>query len=110
VPSVSVLAEPSVAVVDRVVLRRGTRAVAQAYLEFLYSPEGQEIAARNYFRPRDEEVAAKYAAQFVDLELVDIGHFGGWAAAHQMHFATGGVFDQIMADVGPGNDAADAGQ
>ena len=98
VPSVSVLAEPSVAVVDRVVLRRGTRAVAQAYLEFLYTPEGQEIAARNFYRPRDQAVAAKYADQFADLKLVDIDHFGGWKVVHQAHFATGGIFDQITAD------------
>jgi sulfate transport system substrate-binding protein len=98
VPSVSVLAEPSVAVVDRVVLRRGTRAVAQAYLEFLYTPEGQEIAAQNFYRPRDKAVAAKYASQFADLSLVDIDHFGGWKVAHQTHFATGGIFDQITAN------------
>jgi sulfate transport system substrate-binding protein len=97
VPSVSVLAEPSVAVVDRVVLRRGTRAVAQAYLEFLYTPEGQEIAARNFYRPRDKAVAEKYASQFADLELVDIEHFGGWKVVQQTHFASGGVFDQITA-------------
>ncbi len=71
VPSISVLAEPSVAVVDKVVLRRGTRAVAQAYLEFLYTPEGQEIAAQNFYRPRDAAVAAKYASQFAQVELVD---------------------------------------
>ena len=95
VPSVSVLAEPSVAVVDKVVLRRGTRAVAQAYLEFLYTPEGQEIAARHFYRPRDAAVAAKYAAQFAPVELVGIDHFGGWKLAQKTHFATGGVFDQI---------------
>ena len=95
VPSVSILAEPSVAVIDRVVLRRGTRALAQAYLEFLYTPEGQEIAAKNYYRPRDPNVAAKYAAQFDQLDLVEIGHFGGWGLAQKTHFATGGVFDQI---------------
>lgn len=98
VPSISVLAEPSVAVVDKVVLRRGTRAVAQAYLEFLYTPEGQEIAAKNFYRPRDEEVARKYAAQFGQVELVDIGHFGGWKHAHQQHFASGALFDRITAD------------
>jgi sulfate/thiosulfate-binding protein len=95
VPSVSVLAEPSVAVVDKVVLRRGTRAVAQAYLEFLYTPEGQEIAARNFYRPRDTAVAAKYASQFAQVELVNIAHFGGWKLAQKEHFATGGMFDQI---------------
>ena len=97
VPSVSVLAEPSVAVVDKVVLRRGTRAVAQAYLEFLYTPEGQEIAAKHFYRPRDPAVLAKYANQFDKVELVGIDHFGGWKAAQKMHFATGGVFDQITA-------------
>jgi sulfate transport system substrate-binding protein len=97
VPSVSVLAEPSVAVVDKVVLRRGTRAVAQAYLEFLYTPEAQEIAARNFYRPRDAAVAAKYASQFAQIELVGIEHFGGWKVAQKQHFATGGIFDQITA-------------
>jgi sulfate/thiosulfate-binding protein len=97
VPSVSVLAEPSVAVVDKVVLRRGTREVAQAYLEYLYSPEGQEIAARHFYRPRDPAIAVKYATQFADLELVSIEHFGGWAAARQTHFASGAIFDQITA-------------
>jgi sulfate/thiosulfate transport system substrate-binding protein len=95
VPSVSILAEPSVAVVDKVVLRRGTRDVAEAYLAFLYTPEGQEIAARHYFRPRNAAVAAKYAAQFDAVELVSIGDFGGWKQAQKEHFATGGVFDQI---------------
>jgi sulfate/thiosulfate-binding protein len=95
VPSVSVLAEPSVAVVDKVVLRRGTRAPAQAYLEFLYTPEGQEIAAKHYYRPRDAAVAAKYAAQFDQIELVSIDHFGGWKLVQKAHFATGGIFDQI---------------
>jgi len=95
VPSISVLAEPSVAVVDKVVLRRGTRAAAQAYLEFLYTAEGQEIAARHYYRPRDAAIAKKYAAQFADVELVGIDHFGGWKLAQKTHFATGGIFDQI---------------
>jgi sulfate/thiosulfate transport system substrate-binding protein len=98
VPSVSVLAEPSVAVVDKVVLRRGTREVAQAYLEFLYRPEGQEIAAKNFYRPRDPAIAAKYAKQFAQVELVGIDHFGGWKLAQKTHFATGGVFDQITAE------------
>jgi sulfate transport system substrate-binding protein len=96
VPSISVLAEPSVAVVDKVVLRRGTRAVAQAYLEFLYSPEGQEIAARHFYRPRDAAIAAKYASQFAQVELVTVGHFGGWKLAQKEHFDTGAIFDQIM--------------
>jgi sulfate/thiosulfate transport system substrate-binding protein len=95
VPSISVLAEPSVAVVDKVVLRRGTRVVAEAYLQFLYSPEGQEIAAKNFYRPRDSAVAAKYASQFAQVELVTIDHFGGWKLVQNEHFATGGVFDQI---------------
>jgi sulfate/thiosulfate-binding protein len=95
VPSISMLAEPSVAVVDKVVLRRGTRAVAEAYLQFLYTPEGQEIAAQNFYRPRDEAVAAKYAHQFAKVDLVTIEHFGGWAVAQKQHFANGGLFDQI---------------
>jgi sulfate transport system substrate-binding protein len=95
VPTVSILAEPSVAVVDKVVLRRGTRAVAEAYLQFLYTPEGQEIAARNFYRPRDAAVAARYAAQFDQVELVTIEEFGGWKLAQKEHFASGGVFDQL---------------
>jgi sulfate/thiosulfate transport system substrate-binding protein len=102
VPSVSVLAEPSVAVVDKVVLRRGTRAVAQAYLEFLYTPEGQEIVAQNDYRPRDAAVAAKYANRFAQVELIGIDHFGGWKLAQKTHFATGGIFDQITASKAPG--------
>jgi sulfate/thiosulfate transport system substrate-binding protein len=97
VPSVSVLAEPSVAVVDKVVLRRGTRALAQAYLEFLYTPEGQEIAARHFYRPRDPAIMEKYKAQFDDIDLVGIDHFGGWKTAQKKHFATGGIFDEITA-------------
>jgi sulfate/thiosulfate-binding protein len=95
VPSISVLAEPSVAVVDKVVLRRGTRVLAEAYLQFLYSPEGQEIAAKNFYRPRDTAVATKYASQFAQVELVTIDHFGGWKLVQNEHFATGGIFDQI---------------
>jgi sulfate/thiosulfate transport system substrate-binding protein len=101
VPSISVLAEPSVAVVDKVVLRRGTREVAQAYLEFLYTPEGQEIAAKNFYRPRNEQVAARYADQFAKVELVGIDHFGGWKLTQKTHFATGGIFDQITATPKP---------
>ena len=97
VPSISVLAEPSVAVVDKVVLRRGTRAVAEAYLEFLYTPEGQEIAAQNFYRPRDPAISAKYASQFAQVELVGIDHFGGWKLAQKQHFVSGGVFDQVTA-------------
>ena len=96
VPSVSILAEPSVAVVDKVVDRRGTRAIARAYLEYLYSPEGQEIAARNHYRPRDSQVAAKYAGTFANVKLFTIDQaFGGWDAAQKTHFADGGTFDQI---------------
>jgi sulfate/thiosulfate-binding protein len=97
VPTVSVLAEPPVAVVDKVVLRRGTREVAQAYLQYLYSKEGQEIVAKNYYRPRDPEVAAKYAAQHPKLSLVTIADFGGWSKVQATHFGDGGVFDQIYA-------------
>jgi sulfate/thiosulfate transport system substrate-binding protein len=96
VPSVSILAEPSVAVVDKVVDRRGTRAVARAYLEYLYSPEGQEIAARNHYRPRDQKVAAKYAGTFAKVKLFTIDQaFGGWDNAQKTHFADGGTFDQV---------------
>ena len=95
VPTVSILAEPPVAVVDRVALRRGTREVATAYLQYLYSKEGQEIVARNYYRPRDPEIAAKYAARYPKLNLVTIADFGGWAKAQADHFSEGGIFDQI---------------
>jgi len=96
VPSQSILAEPPVAVVDKNVDRKGTRAVAQAYLEYLYSPEGQEIAAKHYYRPRLESVAKKYAAQFPKLKLITVdGVFGGWRNAQAKFFADGGVFDQI---------------
>ena len=97
VPSLSILAEPPVAVVDKVVLRRGTREVATEYLKYLYSPEGQEIIAKNYYRPIDEQVAAKHAGQFPKIKLVTIADFGGWAKAQKTHFADGGVFDQIYA-------------
>ena len=97
VPTVSILAEPPVAVVDKVVLRRGTREVAAAYLQYLYSKEGQEIVARNYYRPRDPEIAAKYAERYPKLNLVTIAEFGGWGKAQQEHFREGGVFDQIYA-------------
>ncbi len=97
VPSVSILAEPPVAVVDRVALRHGTRELAQAYLEYLYSKEGQEIIARHFYRPRDPEVAARYAAQFPALKLATIADFGGWDAAQRTHFADGGMFDRIYA-------------
>jgi sulfate transport system substrate-binding protein len=97
IPSVSILAEPSVAVVDKVVLRRGTRTVAEEYLKYLYTPEGQEIAARNYYRPRNPQVAAKHAELFPKLDLVTIKDFGGWAKAQKEHFGEGGTFDQIQA-------------
>jgi sulfate/thiosulfate-binding protein len=97
VPSLSILAEPPVAVVDKVVLRRGTREVATEYLKYLYSPEGQEIIARNFYRPIDQAVAAKYAKTFPQLSLVTIKDFGGWGQAQKVHFADGGVFDQIYA-------------
>ncbi|MFO1060582.1 MAG: sulfate ABC transporter substrate-binding protein [Dongiaceae bacterium] len=96
VPSVSILAEPPVAVVDKVVDKHGTRKVAEAYLKYLYSPEGQEIAARNYYRPRLSEVAARYASQFPQIPLFTVDEvFGGWQKAQKTHFADGGVFDQI---------------
>ncbi|HYD42203.1 MAG TPA: sulfate ABC transporter substrate-binding protein [Anaeromyxobacter sp.] len=95
-PRRSILAEPPVAVVDKVVDRRGTRAVAQAYLEFLYGPEGQELAARHSYRPRDPKVAARHGAQLPKVELVTVDQrFGGWKKAQATHFADGGVFDQI---------------
>jgi len=94
-PSVSILAEPPVAVVDKVADKHKTAAVARAYLDYLYSPEGQEIAAKHYFRPTDSAVAAKYAAQFPKIELFSIRAFGGWAKAQPAHFGDGGVFDQI---------------
>jgi len=95
IPSISILAEPSVAVVDKVVLRKGTRNVAEEYLKYLYTPEGQEIAARNYYRPRNPEVAAKHQELFPKLDLVTIKDFGGWAKAQKEHFSEGGVFDQV---------------
>lgn len=95
-PSLSILAEPPVAVVDKVVDRKNTRGVAEAYLRFLYTPQGQEIIARNFYRPRDAAVAAKYAGQFPKLPLVTIdGNFGGWRKAQATFFADGGVFDQV---------------
>jgi len=96
-PSMSILAEPSVAVVDKVVLRRGTREVAQAYLEHLYSPEGQEIIARNHYRPRDPAVVAEHQADYPALKMVTIADFGGWSKVQKEHFADGGIFDQIYA-------------
>ena len=95
VPSISILAEPSVAVVDKVVLRRGTREVATEYLKYLYTREGQEIIAKNYYRPRDPEVAAKYASQYPKLNLVTIKDFGGWEKARVAHFSDTGTFTQV---------------
>jgi sulfate/thiosulfate-binding protein len=96
VPSRSVLAEPPVALVDRVVEKHGTRRAAEAYLHFLYSREGQEIAAQHDFRPRDSAIAARYADRFPQIELVGIDAFGGWREAQKKHFAEGGVFDQVF--------------
>lgn len=95
VPSLSILAEPSVAVVDKYADAHGTRAVAEAYLNHLYSKEGQEIAAKNYYRPRDAEVAAKYAKVFPKIDLISIEDFGGWSKAQATHFNDGGIFDKI---------------
>ena len=96
-PSISILAEPPVAVVDKVVDKKGTRKVATAYLEQLYTPAGQEIAAQNYYRPRDPKVAAKYANQFAKVKLVTIDQvFGGWQKAQKTHFNDFGIFDQII--------------
>ena len=95
-PSLSILAEPSVTVVDKVADKRGTRKVAQAYLEYLYSPEGQEIAAKHYYRPRDAKIAAKHSKQFAAVKLVTIDDiFGGWQNAQKIHFADNGQFDRI---------------
>ena len=97
-PSISILAEPPVSIVDKVVDKHGTRKVATAYLEYLYSPEGQTIAGDNYYRPRDAKISAKYAKQFAPVKLFTIDEvFGGWSAAQKTHFADGGLFDQIGA-------------
>jgi sulfate transport system substrate-binding protein len=95
VPSISILAEPPVTVVDKVALRRGTRDLATEYLKHLYSPQAQDIIARNYYRPIDPTVAARYENQFPKVNMVTIADFGGWNRAQQIHFADGGVFDQI---------------
>ena len=97
-PSLSILAEPPVSVVDKVVDKRGTRKVADAYLNFLYSPEGQDLAGKHYYRPRDKAAQTKYAKQFGKVNLFTIDElFGGWLKAQKTHFADGGVFDQIYA-------------
>jgi sulfate transport system substrate-binding protein len=96
-PSLSILAEPPVAVVDKVAKKHGTADVAQAYLEYLYSDEGQDIAGRNFYRPRDAKIAAKYAVEFSPVKLVTVDEvFGGWQKAQKIHFADNGVFDQIF--------------
>jgi len=96
-PSLSILAEPPVTIVDKVVDRKGTRKIATAYLEYLYSPEGQEIAGKHYYRPREPKVAAKYANQFAKVKLFTIDQtFGGWQKAQKEHFSDGGTFDQII--------------
>jgi sulfate transport system substrate-binding protein len=95
-PSLSILAEPPVAVVDKVAKKHGTTELAKAYLEYLYSDEGQDIAGRNFYRPRNETVAARYAANFSQLKLVKVDEvFGGWQKAQKKFFGDGGVFDQI---------------
>jgi sulfate/thiosulfate transport system substrate-binding protein len=96
VPPLSILAEPPVSIVDKVVDRRGTRAVAEAYLKFLWTPEAQALAAKHYYRPRLESELAKHPAVFPKLELVDIQAFGGWKAAQTKHFNDNGVFDQVQ--------------
>ena len=98
VPSLSILAEPPVSIVDKVVDRRGTRAVADAYLKFLWTPEAQAIAAKHFYRPRLDAELARHGALFPKLELVDIRKFGGWPAAQAKHFSDNGVFDQIVKD------------
>jgi sulfate/thiosulfate-binding protein len=95
-PSISILAEPPVAVVDTVVDKKGTRAVAEAYLNFLYTEEGQDIAARNYYRPRDPKVAARYAERYPTLKLATVEDFGGWNTAQATYFADGAMFDRIF--------------
>jgi sulfate transport system substrate-binding protein len=95
-PSLSILAEPPVAVVDKVANKHGTREVAQAYVEYLYSNAGQEIAAKHFYRPRNPAIAQKYQAQFPNVKMVTVDEvFGGWKKAHAVHFADGGTFDQI---------------
>jgi sulfate transport system substrate-binding protein len=95
-PSVSILAEPPVSIVDKVVDKKKTRAVALAYLEYLYTPEGQEIAAKHYYRPRLEAAAKKHASTFPKVKLFTIDQlFGGWQKAQKVHFSDGGIFDQM---------------
>lgn len=95
-PSLSILAEPSVAIVDKIVDKKGTREIAEEYIKYLYSPEGQEIAAKNFYRPRNPEILAKYSDTFKPLTLFTIkDKFNGWVHAHEVHFADGGTFDKI---------------
>ncbi len=101
VPSLSILAEPPVTVVDKFADKHGTRKVAEAYLDYLYSEEGQDIAGKNYYRPIDRKVAAKYAKTFADVKLITIDEvFGGWQKAQKTHFEDGGSFDQIYKPAG----------
>ena len=95
IPSISILAEPPVTVVDKIAKKHGTQEIAKAYLEFLYTEAGQEIVAKHYYRPRSETVIQKYADRFPPINLVTIEHFGGWQKAQAEHFADGGMFDQI---------------
>src|SRR5205085_7710612 len=95
VPPVSILAEPPVAVVDKVVDKHGTRKAAEGYLNFLYTPEGQQLAAKHYYRPRLQEATEPYPDRFAQLELMNIEDFGGWVQAYKTHFTEGGIFDQI---------------
>jgi sulfate transport system substrate-binding protein len=94
-PPSSILAEPPVAVVDKNVDRHGTRAIAEGYLNFLYSPLAQDLIGKNHYRPRNAEAAAKYAAKFPAIKLATINDFGGWSKAQATHFADNGMFDQI---------------
>ena len=95
-PSLSILAEPTISVVDKVVDRKGTRKLAEACLRFLYTPEGQDLAGKNFYRPRSKEAAAKYAGVFSKVELITIDEvFGGWAKAQKEHFSDGAIFDQV---------------
>ena len=101
VPSISILAEPPVAVVDKVVDRKGTRAIAEAYLQYLYSTEGQEIAAKHHYRPRDQAVVAKFASRFAKVKLFTVDEvFGSWQNAQKTHFADGAMFDRLYKLVG----------
>ncbi len=95
-PSISILAEPPVAVIDEVVEKKGTKEVAEAYLKYLYTDAGQEIAAKNFYRPRDEKVLAEYGDQFANIDMVTVDDtFGGWKKAQETHFNDGGTFDEI---------------